>query len=430
VNRKRELSDLAAMLAPMPERLEYDSWLRVCSGVWNEYGEEATETLAAKWPEEHHGEYGEKYRHRLKDCTLGTVIHYAKESGWSGTTKEAITFSFISADEIESGEGAFDFVENLLTEGAASVIYGASNSGKTFFALDIAAHVATGREWMESECEQGAVIYIALEGHHGARNRIRALQLRGKLPKGAPFFLCFSQVDLLDPTHPEAIKRMIESVQAVCPYPVRLVIIDTLARAMAGGDENSGADMGKAVASIDTVRNATGAHVCIIHHSGKDAARGARGHSSLRAAIDTEIEVVHPEGDKYRTASVVKQRDIATRPPLVFSLDVVEVGTNRRGKPITSCVVIEEDSIMAHVKGRVGAPSKYNSQMLLDLLPQPTIKAWKQAAKETCGMGADAFETHKGKCASQWEKTTRGVIQKALEPLPDIENGGNGGNRF
>lgn len=423
VNRKRELSDLAAMLAPMPERLEYDSWLRVCSGAWNEYGEEATETLAAKWPEEHHGEYGEKYRHRLKDCTLGTVIHYAKENGWSGTTKEAITFSFISADEIESGEGAFDFVENLLTEGAASVIYGASNSGKTFFALDIAAHVATGREWMESECEQGAVIYIALEGHHGARNRIVALQLTGRLPKGAPFFLCFSPVNLLDASHPAAIKRLIENVQTASPHPVRLVIIDTLARAMAGGDENSGEDMGQAVASIDTVRNATGAHVCIIHHSGKDAARGARGHSSLRAAIDTEIEVVHPDGDKYRTATVVKQRDIATRPPICFSLDVVKVGINRRAKEITSCIVIPEDSIMAHSKGKPGRKQLYTCEMILELLPQPDLKAWEKAAEITHGMKSDTFHSRKRECANRWHKGENQITLKPLENQGEWVNG-------
>jgi hypothetical protein len=250
----------------------------------------------------------------------------------------------------------------------------------------------------------------------------------GKLPKGSPLFVCFSPVDLLDKSHPEGINRMIEKITETTTIPVRLVIIDTLARAMAGGDENSGQDMGEAVKSIDIVRNATGAHVCIIHHSGKDAARGARGHSSLRAAIDTEIEVTHPEGDKYRTATIVKQRDIAPCPPICFSLEVVELGINHRGKPITSCVVKAEDSIMAHVKGKAGPKPKYNSEMLLDLLPQPTIKEWQQAAKDTHGMGKDAFDEHKGKCTSRWEKTKQGGIVKTLEPLSGIENRGNGGN--
>lgn len=342
--------------------------------------------------------------------------------------KKPLIFDCIHHDDISDTEGAFDFVEDVLSDGCASVIYGASNSGKTFFAIDLAAHVATGREWQGKEVEQGAVIYIALEGRTGAVNRIKAMRSRGILPKGAPFFLCFSAVNLLHPDHPEAIKRMIKKQSEVAGIPVRFVIIDTMARAMAGGEENSGKDMGEAVKSIDAVKESTGAHVCIIHHCGKDAAKGARGHSSLRAAIDTEIEVIHPEGDIYRTASVVKQRDLATIAPLVFSLELVNVGINRRGKPITSCVVKEEDSIMAHVKGKAGAKPKYNSEMLLDLLPQPTIKEWQQVAKDTHGMGKDAFDEHKRKCASRWEKTKQGGIVKALEPLNGIENRGNGGN--
>jgi hypothetical protein len=330
-----------------------------------------------------------------------------------------LTFEFTRADALADTEGAFDFVEDLLSEGAASVVYGASNSGKTFFVLDLGAHVATGQDWQDREVEKGAVIYIALEGRQGARNRIEAMQMRGILPKGSPFYVCSSPVSLLDPAHPEAIRRLIASVEAEAALPVRLVIVDTMARAMAGGDENSGEDMGKAVKSIDAVKESTGAHVCVIHHCGKDAARGARGHSSLRAAIDTEIEITSTEGDKYRTASIVKQRDLAPRTPLCFSLDVVEVGINRRGKAITSCVVIAEDDMMASKgKAKPGPKAIYTCEMLLELLPQPSFKAWQATAKEAHSMGKDSFDGYRGKCADQWEKTRQGGIKKKLEPLP------------
>ena len=337
--------------------------------------------------------------------------------------KKPLTFDFVHADDITDGEGAFDFVEDLLTDGAASVIYGASNSGKTFFAIDLGAHVATGREWQGKEVEQGAVIYIALEGEQGAKNRIKAMQGRGILPKGAPFFLCFSPVNLLDPTHPEAIKRMIESVSASAGISVRLVIIDTLARAMAGGEENSGKDMGEAVKTIDAVRESTGAHVCIIHHCGKDTAKGARGHSSLRAAIDTEIEVIHPEGDRYRTATVVKQRDLATIAPLVFSLEAVEVGLNRRGQLITSCVVKEEPDIMAHVKRKAGAKKKFTCEMILELLPQPDTTTWCKVAFDTHKMKPDTFGDRKRECASQWHRVGNQIL---LKPLKNQGEWGNG----
>lgn len=324
-------------------------------------------------------------------------------------------FTFTHADDLSDTEGAFDFVEDVFTDGAVSCVYGASNSGKTFLVIDLGAHVATGSEWQEKEVEQGAVLYVALEGTQGAVNRIKAMKLRGILPTGSPFFLCFSSVNLLDPTHPAAVVKMVAEINRLSPIPIRLIIIDTLARAIAGGDENSGQDMGKAVATIDAIRTETGAHICIIHHCGKDAARGARGWSGLRAAIDTEIEVIHPEGDKFRTVSFVKQRDLPTSSPLCFSLDVVEVGWNRRGKPITSCVVKEEDSIMAHKKGKPGAKQKFTCEMILELLPQPTVKAWELAAKKVHGMSEDTFGHRKRECASLWKNVGNQIIAKPIQ---------------
>ena len=145
------------------------------------------------------------------------------------TYEQAGKFQFVHMDELHAGQGAFDFVEDVLTDGAASVIYGASNCGKTFFALDLAAHVATGAEWQGKEIERGAVLYIALEGTQGAVNRVEAMRRRNILPEGSPFYLCFAPVNLLDPTHPGEIVRLIKSVTSQAAFAVRLVIIDTLA---------------------------------------------------------------------------------------------------------------------------------------------------------------------------------------------------------
>ena len=71
---------------------------------------------------------------------------------------------------------------------------------------------------------------------------------------------------------------------------VQLVIIDTLARSMGAGDENSSQDMGAFIAACDQIRRATGATVLIVHHSGKSSNAGARGSSALLGAVDTAIE--------------------------------------------------------------------------------------------------------------------------------------------
>jgi len=129
---------------------------------------------------------------------------------------------------------------------------------------------------------------------------------------------------------------------------VRLIIIDTVARAVAGGDENSSTDMGRLIAACDQIRTETGAHVALIHHAGKDAAKGARGHSSLRAAVDTEIEITAEA--PIHTLQITKQRDLASKGLRLSARFVsVELGLNQWGKPRTACVVEPIDAPSSHM---------------------------------------------------------------------------------
>ena len=302
-------------------------------------------------------------------------------------------FGLMHASELETGEAARDFVEGVLLEGGASVVYGESNVGKSFWVLDLAAHVAMGKAWRygEREVDRGAVVYVALEGTHGLRHRVAAMRQKGILSDDAPLYVCFSPVSLLDPTHAAKLAESVKAAVGQSGLPCRLVVIDTLARAMAGGDENSSKDMTAAVATIDAVRAATGAHVCIVHHSGKDIARGARGHSSLRAAVDTEIEIFRPEGERISTVRVTKQRDLERGEPMPFSLTVVELGQDRRGKPVTSCVVKHEDEMMASKPKPTGRKSTYSAEAMLEYLPAANATEWAKRAKEDCGVSNGKF---------------------------------------
>jgi hypothetical protein len=314
-------------------------------------------------------------------------------------------FGLVHVSEIEEGEQPRDFVEGLFTEGGASVVYGESNVGKSFWVLDLAAHVAMGKPWRhgEREVDRGAVVYVALEGTHGLRHRIKAMKRKGILSDDAPLYVCTSPVSLLDPTHAAKLAETVKAAVEQSGLPCRLVIIDTLARAMAGGDENSSKDMTAAVATIDAVKAATGAHVCIVHHSGKDIARGARGHSSLRAAVDTEIEVFRPEGERISTVRVTKQRDLERGEPMPFSLTVVELGHDHRGKPITSCVVKHEDEMMASKpKSKpLGRKASYTADTMLDYLPAANGSEWAKRAKEECGIGTSRFYELKAELRSR-----------------------------
>jgi len=259
------------------------------------------------------------------------------------------TLPFFWFNDAEPGLEANDFVEGLLTSTAMSVVYGPSNCGKTFFVLDLALHVAWGQAWRGRAVDRGAVVYLSLEGAQGIRNRVVAFRRHYKLgDQQLPFVVMPKPVNLLDDkADVAAVIQLVEYVAQKTGLPVRMVIIDTLSRAMAGGNENSPEDMTALIGNCDRIRDATGSHVCIIHHSGKDEARGARGHSSLRAATDTEIEIKKDEKAKLSNVRVAKQRDLEAGEPFAFKLHGMELGKNRRGKDVTSCVVTQADGAEA-----------------------------------------------------------------------------------
>lgn len=243
--------------------------------------------------------------------------------------------------DIEPALDTTDLIEDYLGAGAMSVLYGESNSGKTFFATNIAFHVANGWEWNGRYVERMGVIYCAMEGTHGITNRVTALKVEYGIEDGVPMGIITAPLDLC--TSDDDTAALIEAIVAeakAIEFPTGLIIIDTVARAMAGGNENAPDDMGALVRNGDLIRSATGAHVMWIHHSGKDQARGARGHSSLRAATDTEIEISAENGT--RTARVTKQREYECSGEFPFTLKVVEIGQTKRGKTLTSCVVTSE----------------------------------------------------------------------------------------
>jgi hypothetical protein len=224
-------------------------------------------------------------------------------------------------------------MQKLLGEGTMSVVYGESNVGKTFFAMSIGYAIAAGQQFAGRKAVKGAVIYVAAEAGTSAENRVAALQMHHRAAD-VPFDLVPCPVDLLRPGGDT--KALIELVrEAEAEYgKVRLIVIDTLSRAIAGGNENSPDDMGALVKHLDMLRVTTQAHVMVVHHSGKDTAKGARGHSLLRAATDTEIEI------QSGVAKITKQRDMEMGASIGFDLKVVDLGTSSEGERVTSCVAV------------------------------------------------------------------------------------------
>ncbi len=248
--------------------------------------------------------------------------------------------SFKEAAEQAIARNAEPLIEDILDRGSCSVIFGPSNSGKTFVALDMAAAIATGRPWNDRDVEQGAVLYIAAEGGGAITKRFAALKRQRHVPDITPLMLAPFSVDLFSNDH-DARRIIKESkrLEQELAAPLRLIVIDTLARTMGGGDENSGQDMGAYVRHLDMIREQTKAAVLVVHHTGKDQARGMRGHSSLMAALDTAIQVERGERTKPGLLKCSKQRDMEPFDDIRFMLERVPIGQDKKGKDLASCVV-------------------------------------------------------------------------------------------
>lgn len=268
------------------------------------------------------------------------------------------------ARDIEPVLDVQDFVQGVLIETGAVMVYGKSNSGKTFWVGDLSLHIAAGKMWNGRRVEQSGVVYCVLEGGNGFMNRVAAWKARHGVTD-LPFAAIPASLDLRSPD--ADVHRLIAAVKAVAALlsiPLRLIVVDTLARAMAGGNENSPEDMGALVRNMDLIRAETGAAVLFVHHCGKDELKGARGHSSLQAAIDTEIEVVANDETKTHSATVSKQRELRKGDVFGFRLGVVELGTNRHGEAVTTCVVGPlEAGEQAPARGNKRGPRNKNPDM-------------------------------------------------------------------
>lgn len=257
-------------------------------------------------------------------------------------------------------EAPDELVEGLMTIGSLTVVYGDSNSGKTFWAMSVATAIATGSDCYGRQTDPGLVVYLASEAPASIRSRMQAIKkfhgcsLENLAMVPVPMNFYSGDQDAHD------VIELVRAIEVAKGKPVRLIIGDTLARMSAGANENSGEDMGPVMARFDQVATATGAAMMIIHHNGKDAARGARGWSGIRAHIDTEIEV--SEKDGVRSVTVTKQRELPSKGETIyFKLEVIEMGTTKFGAPATTCVAIhdqESTTTKPHKK-----PTKHDENM-------------------------------------------------------------------
>jgi hypothetical protein len=278
----------------------------------------------------------------------------------AGALKKTRRFQVLTVPELLQRPRAEWLIRGVLPRAGLAMVFGDSGSGKSFFVLDLAAAIARGLDWRGHKVlHPEPVVYVCAEGEADFRDRVQAYCTYNDL-QDFPVGVVPDAPNLLIK---DDVRDLVGAVKAF--GPTSMIVVDTLAQTVPGANENSGEDMGRALAHCKALNRATGALVLLVHHSGKDGAKGARGWSGLRAAVDAELEVARFGSGDFsdpRMARVSKLKGGRDGAEFGFRLNLVEIGQYEDGEKINSCVILPEES---KPKAQRKTPPKGNEQLVL-----------------------------------------------------------------
>lgn len=365
------ISEMEGYLAYLDPSMGREPWLRVGMALHHETdgGDDGFE-LWDEWSSDgdtYPGTEGLRYQWESlkpapgkRQVTMASVIKMAKDAGYGERkvptpervlervaeiraelpSKSTSRFGPVPIYNLATGEPPRWIIKGVLPDAELGILFGASGSGKTFVALDFAFAVAMGLPWRGRRVKKGKVVIIAAEGGSGIGRRGEALARYHGFDLRDVFdvHVITAAPNFLDS---EDIAEVIAQIEAL--GDVDLVIVDTLAQVTPGANENTSEDMGRALANLRLLHAATLAMVLAVHHAGKDLSKGSRGWSGIKAAADVQIEVVRHE-DNTREIVIEKMKDGEDGLRWPFKLEVVDLGIDEDGDPVTSCVAVEAEA--------------------------------------------------------------------------------------
>lgn len=364
----------------------------------------------------------------LKAIKNGHTFDNDIEESGPGRLEEPIpVFDFITAEELLKEPKPIPWlIKGYIENNALSTLYGEPGAGKSFAAIDAACCIATGYDFHGNPVKiKGAVYYIMGEGHAGIGRRLFAWQKdRGCSLAQKPIFVSTASAALIDESSALSVSKSIEDISKSTETTPVMVVIDTLNRNFGAGDENSTRDMTAFLHNIDTlIRQKYKCHVMIVHHSGKDAAKGARGSGALKAAMDAEYEL-SVTADKIMTLKVTKMKDAEAPPKMSFKQKIVALPfTNDDGDQLSSLVLEKTDVEIQKEK-----PTGSNQRAALEILKE-LVEARQEVLRKggyDPNQAQVKIEEWRKKCYEQIKTRTGKPISKGTlhRVINELEEGG------
>lgn len=327
-------------------------------------------------------------------------------------------------------------IKGIIPRAETVLIYGASQSGKSFFTFDLAMAVARGVPFAGRRTKAGLVVYCAAEAGVGfAGLRMPAYAQHHSIAGGRLPFVCLTRKFDLFGNEPQLVELIAEIKHHAAQFdlPLEAVVIDTLNKTTPGMDEISGKDVGIVMARLERIQTECKCGLWLVHHKNA-AGTGPRGHTSLYAAFETAIEVSRAMSEKdqddrpIRFARLAKQREGEDGIVWRFVLPSVEIGRDAEGDAMTSCVVappagqatIAEKPNTA--PGGVRRPSPQQSNILRALLkaltergePAPSALQLPRSVTSVTRVG-HWYDAYRQTAAEQTDDAVKQAMKRASD---------------
>jgi hypothetical protein len=266
---------------------------------------------------------------------IGSLYKRAMQAGWQSQVAatpfapNTARYKLLGSTHMQALPPLIWRVKGVLPAEGLAALYGPSASGKSFLALDMAAAIAQGSTWFGCRTQATTVVYVALEGEGGFKNRITAWERENAMPVPSALNFVMQPFKITD-------LQDVDDLASAVPKGA-VIFIDTLNRSAPMADENSSRDMGEILEGAKRLQTAISGLVVLIHHTGKDVGKGLRGHSSLFAALDGAIQV--ERSVVARAWGIAKAKDGEDGTKFPFKLKYHGLGQDADGDEISSCTV-------------------------------------------------------------------------------------------
>jgi len=258
---------------------------------------------------------------------------------------DAKSLGFTSLPDVLERDFPLHLVRGLFPQIGTSCLFGVPGTGKSFVAFNVVLSVAAGIDVLGRKSLQGATVYLTTEGKTGLKARAIAWALARDLDiANLPIALVEEPMNLRDPQVVATLIDRIRRLEINSGVPCRFICVDTLSQCLFG-DENRQEDMAEFTGAMTRIANTLEAQVCVVHHSGKDKTKGARGSSVINGNFDTLLALDEGDCEGQLVLRTGKQKNDA-KSSVCITLEKVECGVDGDGEPVSSLVVSDDSGGM------------------------------------------------------------------------------------